>query len=400
VFSNTQAGVYVHAYAYAEAKENYDDVDAQAEIHDVSISDNSISSNAIGIYVHSHAVANASYYYYVNASASATIQNVILSNNMIRSNTDAGIRVYSYEYEWLDSWWDRRPTQIADAHAYADVTVLGNILSANPKGIFVSGVAATNVTRNSISFSDIGVLYEQATDNLANYNDIYTNTHGMNVSLGAAVNAENNYWGDASGPYHTSLNPSGVGNSVNGNGVNLDFIPFLTAPNGYVTERPLLSVQITASVTTVRPLSTLNVTVHVTDGTYPIPEAAVTLSSSGGGDFSPAMGNTDSNGDFKFTFTAPQTTTLINLALTATAMKNGYSDGSNQIEIIVNPQEGGLDSLGGSGLSLTTLLIILVPVVVVAVVVVVILKKRRAMRPPSMPMGAPTPSPRPNPSPR
>jgi hypothetical protein len=112
------------------------------------------------------------------------------------------------------------------------------------------------------------------------------------------------------------------------------------------------------------------------------------------------MGNTDSNGDFKFTFTAPQTTTLINLALTATAMKNGYSDGSNQIEIIVNPQEGGLDSLGGSGLSLTTLLIILVPVVVVAVVVVVILKKRRAMRPPSMPMGAPTPSPRPNPSPR
>lgn len=398
MFSNTQAGVYVHAYAYSEAKENYDAVNATAKIHDVSISDNTMTSNAMGIFVHSHAVANASYYYYVNASASATIQNLILSSNTISSNTQTGIRVYSYENEWLDSWWDRRPTQVANAHAYTDVTVLGNILSDNPKGIFVSGVAATNVTHNLISFSDIGAFYEQATDNLANYNDIYSNTHGMNVSLGAVVNAEQNYWGDASGPYHASLNPSGRGNSVNGDGVNLDFIPFSTAPYGYVSERPLLSVQVTASITTVRPLSTLNVTVHVSDGSNPVSEATVELSSTGGGNFSATMGNTDPNGDFKSVFTAPQTSTAVNLNITATARKSG-DFGSNHVEIIVNPQESGSpDSLGG-GLSLTTLLIILVPVIVVVVVVVLIWRKRRGMRP-QMPMGSLSPTSTPNPSPR
>jgi hypothetical protein len=142
----------------------------------------------------------------------------------------------------------------------------------------------------------------------------------------------------------------------------------------------------------------LNVTVHVTDSAYPVSEVNVTLSSDLGGEFSPVMGSTDSNGDFKSTFTAPQTSTLVYLIIIANATKNGYFDGSSQIEIIVNPQEGSPESPGG-GLSLTTLLIILVPVVVVAVVVVLIWRKRRGMRP-QMPMGALTPAPRPNPTPR
>jgi phosphatidate phosphatase APP1 len=60
----------------------------------------------------------------------------------------------------------------------------------------------------------------------------------MNVLLQATVNAIYNYWGDSSGPHHASLNPSGKGNQVGGDGINLDFIPFLTAPIGYINERP------------------------------------------------------------------------------------------------------------------------------------------------------------------
>ena len=237
VFSNTQSGVYIHAYAFAEAKKDLDTVSASAQIHDVVISGNNVSHNQNGIYLHSEAVANASMYDKANAVANASIYNVTVSNNMVMSNTMTGIRLYSYTCEWLYPYryWEA----YADANASTNATILGNTLPANPKGIHVSGRATANVTRNSVSYGTYGVLFEQARNNVANYNDIYGNSYGMNVSAGASVNAEHNYWGDISGPYHISLNPAGKGNPANGDGVNLDFIPFLTAPNGDVNERPV-----------------------------------------------------------------------------------------------------------------------------------------------------------------
>jgi len=588
VSSNTQNGVYIHAYAYAEALADYQVVSKQTEIHDVSVSSNNVSGNEIGIYLHSHAVANASYYYYSEAFANASIYDITVSNNIVKSNTYNGIRIYSHQTRWLDPWWNRQVTQYADANAYLNVTLIGNTLSANPKGIHVSGLATTNFTRNSISYSTYGVLYETATDNLANYNDIYSNTYGMNVSLDATVNAEYNYWGDSSGPYHISLNPSGKGDPVNGDGVNLDFIPFLTAPSGYVNERPIarlvsdkttvalnqpvtfdastssddgridkyffdfgdgddsgwttlsvfvynyssvgtyearltimddfgvtsnnnatttvnalqlpplnvsftlshssvryegqtqisvhvtdgtqpvenasvklvsnkggsfspasgytnstgdfvdtftapnvteqtnvritvtasksgfadgsnsqdlmvlsptaptLFVEILTNASIVKPLTTLNLTVHVTHNATPIPDATVSISSNGGGNFSALMGNTDSNGDFKSTFTAPQTTTEVNVTITATVTKSGYFDGSGQKTINVNLQEGGPSSTAGSGLTLTTILLILIPVAVVAVVAFFIIRNRRGMRQQApMPVQAPAPAPAP-----
>lgn len=37
------------------------------------------------------------------------------------------------------------------------------------------------------------------------------------------MNAENNYWGDASGPHHQTLNPNGQGAKVSG---DVDFEPW------------------------------------------------------------------------------------------------------------------------------------------------------------------------------
>jgi murein DD-endopeptidase MepM/ murein hydrolase activator NlpD len=45
-------------------------------------------------------------------------------------------------------------------------------------------------------------------------------------STGSAVSAEDNWWGDASGPYHATANPDGLGDSVSN---NVDFDPFLTS---------------------------------------------------------------------------------------------------------------------------------------------------------------------------
>jgi len=55
---------------------------------------------------------------------------------------------------------------------------------------------------------------------------------------GSTVNAEHNYWGDETGPYHESVNPEGKGNKVNGDGTDLDFIPWLSSPVGTINERP------------------------------------------------------------------------------------------------------------------------------------------------------------------
>jgi len=121
-----------------------------------------------------------------------------------------------------------------------NIDVLNNTISTNSKGIYVFGQVTADITRNSISYNDIGIYYENATGiSPVQYNDIYSNTYGMNVSQSEPLNAEYNYWGDQNGPYHTSLNPSGKGNTVQSNGTDLDFIPFLSAPNGYINARPL-----------------------------------------------------------------------------------------------------------------------------------------------------------------
>ena len=168
----------------------------QATIHD-----NTIRSNAYGILLTGNSTSG-----------------VNIRQNNVLSNTQSGIQL--------------------DANAYSNVDILYNILSTNNKGFYVSGQASTSITNNSISYNTLGIFYEKAQDHEAYFNDIYGNTLGMDVSSTANVTATYNYWGDESGPYHTSLNPAGKGDPVGGNGVNLDFIFFLTAPIGYINERP------------------------------------------------------------------------------------------------------------------------------------------------------------------
>lgn len=64
-----------------------------------------------------------------------------------------------------------------------------------------------------------------------------TNIYG-NIGYGARIsdynsafwiNAENNWWGDATGPYHADSNPGGLGDSVSD---YVDFDPWLTSPVG------------------------------------------------------------------------------------------------------------------------------------------------------------------------
>jgi len=168
-----------------------------------SIQNNNISANANGVFLTG------------NATMSANI-----ARNNVLSNTQSGMHL--------------------DLKNYSNVVILYNTLSANNKGFYVSGRANTQITNNSISYNNVGIYYEKA-DHAAHWNDVYGNGLGMDVSssLDVTVAAEYNYWGDESGPYHATLNPAGKGNPVGGNGENLDFLFFLTAPIGYINQRPV-----------------------------------------------------------------------------------------------------------------------------------------------------------------
>lgn len=140
-----------------------------------------------------------------------------IQKNNISLNTNAGILLAQEDYN---------NTYIQD-----------NYLTQNANGFYVTTNTSTLITRNYIINNTIGIYYQNGEKHEAHFNDIYENTLGMDVA-NATVDATYNYWGDQSGPYHISLNPKGKGNPVGGNGINLNFIFFLTKPIDYNNTAP------------------------------------------------------------------------------------------------------------------------------------------------------------------
>lgn len=241
-------------------------------IFDVRVSGNNVSyneGNGINVEVSSF-------------SDDSAIYNSDVSNNLVSFNSESGIYVHVRGQGFEG--------------AIHDVTVLGNIVLSNRdgislnarkrleeevfdtltggnsvsannhRGIFVLGNLRTNITANSISYNEYGVFYEESVENVANHNDIYNNSHGMIVSEGATVNAEHNYWGDTTGPYHELQNPGGNGNPINGNGTNLDFEPFLSAPVGPINKRPVANLTLNRKIATLSEIVTFDGSASSDDG--------------------------------------------------------------------------------------------------------------------------------------
>jgi parallel beta-helix repeat protein len=169
---------------------------------------------------------------YIAGGNQVTVQhNIIMSNEdgiTLTGNLTSEININQNNISL-----NRHSGILLESDTYDNTDIRNNTLSTNSYGFYVSTNASTVITRNYILNNTFGIFYEKGTDHKAHFNDIYDNDAGMDVSPNAAVNAEYNYWGDRSGPYHESLNPRGKGNRVRGDGVNLDFIFFLTAPIDY-----------------------------------------------------------------------------------------------------------------------------------------------------------------------
>jgi len=118
---------------------------------------------------------------------------------------------------------------------------INNIVTANV-ATFGGGIcceyASIIIDSCTISNNEHGGIYCNHAASVINYNNI-TNNIGYGVRndwSGIIVNAENNWWGDSTGPYHPITNPSGLGDSVSD---YVDYDPWLYSPWG-VEEKPIV----------------------------------------------------------------------------------------------------------------------------------------------------------------
>jgi len=93
-------------------------------------------------------------------------------------------------------------------------------------GINVGDVYDSSIVIEHNTFSDhdidVWVQYEAATT-VVNYNNFGTDYGIKNDDTSAILDGQFNWWGDASGPYNATTNPSGTGDSVSD---NVDYSPW------------------------------------------------------------------------------------------------------------------------------------------------------------------------------
>lgn len=457
-------------------------LNTEAHINGVTIINNTVSFNRFGVRLRTHAWGDPSIF------CGGFIHNSTISHNLVASNKEGlVIQSESNWYSWISGLTISNNKVLANEngislHAFRipqppmetgsfDAIMCGNIVSANNNtAVSITGDVRVNLTGNSVSYNPYG-FNVTSKDNVARKNDIYNNSlYGMYVkdvgAVRAQIDAEDNFWGDSTGPFHGYLNEEGQGDKVNGDGWNLDFRPWLNASVGYINQAPVARLEVSRTTVSLNQNVTINGLnstddthvvgyffdfgdgessgwlsgpttghIYVSEGVYTISlivmdefgvrsnlsvktltvaiplldasvflnpvfvlsqgqvlvevtvrnvyageEAAevqgalVQLSSDEGGNFNPASGFTDSNGDFNSTFSAPEVSESTSVRITVSVSKEGCEGSSESVYLsVVSPssKSGGSDTFG--------LLIVAISAVVI-VVALVILRKRSKLR--------------------
>ena len=117
-------------------------------------------------------------------------------------------------------------------HTYAGIASFADSLSLSETELTDNSIygiihreGALNVANSEIArHSETGIRSFGGEVNVSNSSLHDNQSYGINNSGPNIALAENNWWGDQSGPYHPILNPSGLGNRVSN---NVDFDPWL-----------------------------------------------------------------------------------------------------------------------------------------------------------------------------
>lgn len=139
-------------------------------------------------------------------------------------------------------------------------TVRDSLLAANAYGLVLDGPQTAVIERNEIVFNTyavgepvrrsglapgVGVVAANGSDSFRLVeNDVYGNAVGLYTDTGGTVEADANYWGAASGPYHQSINPEGEGDVVVTDRGWADIIHAESERIGQAHERPVASLEV------------------------------------------------------------------------------------------------------------------------------------------------------------
>lgn len=135
------------------------------------------------------------------------LSNFTIDSSSVSYNTAGGIRI---------------PTN-------ASPVISASSIYDNGIGIFVDDGAVPNIQMNTIQYNSVGIQFTRVGASqpvIINNQIMYNSEWGMlNTHASSFVNAENNFWGHASGPYNAYTNPSGLGNDVS---ERIDYTPWKT----------------------------------------------------------------------------------------------------------------------------------------------------------------------------
>jgi len=165
------------------------------------------------------------------SGGSPIIVNNLISSNFAYSGGGIGTNWYSSDtaviigntitdnniYGWNWPW----PGSAINCH----VAVLNNNIISGNSGNSTASIYCEYAIIDSCTISNNYKGVSCGDNSEIHYCNIFGNDYGVSAWVSSSVNAEYNWWGDASGPYHPTLNPGGLGNWVSD---NVDFIPWLT----------------------------------------------------------------------------------------------------------------------------------------------------------------------------
>jgi parallel beta-helix repeat protein len=210
---------------------------AIAQIQNISLAFNTISNNnGNGVEI------------FTNQGGMGVISDITFTSNSIENNGKNGVQINSFtaadviDFVYNISFFSNTvicnnqsgvqiKSTVHQNNATYDATFSNNTFIGNDKAVLIDQGVTSKIEDNIIEGNVYGIFYNRTQINVALDNNISSNTFGIFVSEEALVQAQNNYWGDSTGPYHPYINPQGKGNPVNGAGNDLVFIPFLISFN-------------------------------------------------------------------------------------------------------------------------------------------------------------------------
>ena len=163
-----------------------------------------------------------------NIGITAESGNVVVSNNTISTTLGTETAPYgTYGMRFMDTLYGANGN-------YDNIVVSGNDISGFKRAIRVgngsnpdTSVFVGTISSNTLTNNVLGVWGRNGNNLTVVNNDIVGNIDGILNGNGdttiTAINAVSNWWGDASGPTHSS-NPEGTGDSVSD---GVDFNPWL-----------------------------------------------------------------------------------------------------------------------------------------------------------------------------